>query len=307
MLREQVERMLGDPRAETLATNFARQWLRLQGIQEVVPEPTIFPEYSTSLGVSMRREVELFFASIMREDRDVLDLLTADYTYVDEVLARHYGLPVQQGPRFRRVELSDSNRFGLLGKAGILTMTSLANRTSPVARGKYVLEVLIGTPPPNPPPIVPAFKEAVENEKPLSVRERMAEHRANPVCNACHKIMDPIGLALENFDATGLWRINDGGSRIDPSGAMFDGTRLDGPVSVRQAILDRSEAFVGSFAENLLAYGLGRVLDHRDMPTVRSIAIEADREGNRFSSFVMGIVESQSFQMRLARRQSEMQ
>jgi len=255
----------------------------------------------------MRREVELFFASFMREDRDVLDLLTADYTYVDEVLARHYGLPVQQGPRFRRVELSDSNRFGLLGKAGILTMTSLANRTSPVARGKYVLEVLIGTPPPNPPAAVPAFKEAVENENPMSVRERMSEHRDNPVCSACHQIMDPIGLALENFDAIGLWRINDGGSRIDASGAMFDGTELDGPVSVRQAILDRSEAFVGSFTENLLAYGLGRVLDHRDMPTVRSIASEADREGNRFSSFVIGIVESRSFQMRVARRQSEVQ
>jgi hypothetical protein len=307
VLREQVERMLADPRAETLATNFARQWLRLQGIQDLVPEPTIFPEYSTSLGASMRREVELFFASFMREDRDVLDLLTADYTYVDEVLARHYGLPVQQGPRFRRVELSDSNRFGLLGKAGILTMTSLANRTSPVARGKYVLEVLIGTPPPNPPAAVPAFKEAVENENPMSVRERMSEHRDNPVCSACHQIMDPIGLALENFDAIGLWRINDGGSRIDASGAMFDGTELDGPVSVRQAILDRSEAFVGSFTENLLAYGLGRVLDHRDMPTVRSIASEADREGNRFSSFVIGIVESRSFQMRVARRQSEVQ
>ncbi len=307
VLREQVERMLADPRAETLATNFARQWLRLQGIQDLVPEPTIFPGYSTSLGASMRREVELFFASIMREDRDVLDLLTADYTYVDEVLARHYGLPVQQGPRFRRVELSDSNRFGLLGKAGILTMTSLANRTSPVARGKYVLEVLIGTPPPNPPAAVPAFKEAVENEKPMSVRERMSEHRDNPVCSACHQIMDPIGLALENFDAIGLWRINDGGSRIDPSGAMFDGTELDGPVSVRQAILNRSEAFVGSFTENLLAYGLGRVLDHRDMPTVRSIASDAAGEGNRFSSFVLGIVESRSFQMRVARRQSEMQ
>ncbi len=307
VLREQVERMLADPRSEPLATNFARQWLRLTGIQEMIPEPTLFPAYSTNVGLSMRREVELFFDSVMREDRSIMDLLNADYTFVDEVMARHYGLPSELGERFRRVELTDPNRFGLIGKAGILMMTSLANRTSPVARGKYVLEVLIGSPPPNPPAAVPPFKEAVENAVTLSVRERMEEHRENPACNACHQIMDPIGLALENFDAIGKWRINDSGAGIDASGVMYDGTELDGPVGLRQAILDRSEAFVGSFAENLLAYGLGRVLDHRDMPMVRSIARSAAEEGNRFSSFVMGIVESRPFQMRVARRETEVQ
>ncbi len=304
VLEQQVRRMLDDPRAETLATNFARQWLRLQGIQDLVPEPTIFPGYSKNLGESMRREVELLFASVMEEDRGITELLTADYTFVDEVLARHYGLPSVLGERFRRVQLTDPNRFGLLGKAGILTMTSLANRTSPVARGKYVLEVLIGSPPPTPPPVVPPFKEAVENQKPLSVRERMEEHRENPVCNACHQIMDPIGLAMENFDAVGKWRTNDAGAPIDPTGVMFDGTELDGPLSVTRAILARSEAFVDSFTENLLSYGLGRVLDYRDMPTVRSIAGDAEANDNRFSSFVVGIVKSQPFQMRVVRSQS---
>ena len=307
VLREQVERMLADPRSEPLATNFARQWLRLTGIQDMIPEPTLFPAYSSSVGLSMRREVELFFASVMREDRSIMDLLTADYTFVDEVMAKHYGFPSELGERFRRVQLTDPNRFGLIGKAGILMMTSLANRTSPVARGKYVLEVLIGSPPPNPPAVVPPFKEAVENQRTLSVRERMEEHRANPACNACHQIMDPIGLALENFDAIGKWRIKDGGAKIDASGVMFDGTDLDGPVGLRAAILDRSEAFVGSFTENFLAYGLGRVLDYRDMPTVRSIARAAAADSNRFSSFVLGVVESRPFQMRVARRETEVQ
>ena len=304
VLEQQVKRMISDPRAETLGTNFARQWLRLQSIQDTVPEPTIFPEYSRTLGESMRREVELFFGSIVREDRNVLDLLTADYTYVDEVLARHYKLPVEPGNRFRRVQWTDPNRFGLLGKAGILMMTSLANRTSPVARGKYVLEVLIGSPPPAPPPAVPKLKEAVENERNLSVRERMEQHRANPSCSGCHQMMDPIGLALENYDAVGLWRAKDNGQPINSSTVMFDGTKLESPAAVRQAILNRSEAFLGSFAENLLAYGLGRVLDYRDMPTVRAIAQDAGRNNNRFSSFVLGIVKSKPFQMRVVRGES---
>jgi hypothetical protein len=307
VLDQQVKRMLSDPRSESLATNFARQWLRLQSIQDVVPEPTIFPEYSRSLGESMRREVELFFASVLREDRNILDLLTADYTYVDEVLARHYRLPIELGPRFRRVQLTDPNRFGLLGKAGILMMTSLANRTSPVARGKYVLEVLIGSPPPAPPPVVPKLKEAVENEKTLTVRERMEQHRANPACSGCHQMMDPIGLALENYDAVGVWRTRDSGAPINPSGVMFDGTKVEGPASVRQAILNRSESFVGSFTENLLAYGVGRVLDYRDMPTVRAIAQEAGKSNNRLSSFISGIVKSKPFQMRVVRGESVQQ
>ena len=298
VLEQQVKRMLADPRSESLATNFAAQWLRLSGIEEIHPEPTTFPDYTRNLAQSMRREVELLFDNIAREDHDVLELLTADYTYVDETLARHYGIPNVLGNRFRRVELNDPNRFGLLGKGAVLTLTSLANRTSPVIRGKYVLEVLIGSPPPPPPAVVPPFKESVNNEKILTVRERLQDHRANPACTACHQMMDPIGLTLENFDAIGRWRVNDGGLRIDPSAKMYDGTKLDGPVSLRRAVLDRSEAFIGHFAENLLAYGVGRMLDYRDMPAVRAITRAAADNDNRFSAFIMGVVESAPFQMR---------
>ena len=297
VLEQQVKRMLADSRSETLATNFAAQWLRLGSLNDFIPEPQLFRDFTRNLGQSMRREVELLFESIVREDRNVVDLLRADYTFVDEILARHYGIPSVLGSRFQRVELTDPTRFGLLGKAGILTLTSLANRTSPVARGKYVLEVLIGSPPPPPLPVVPPLKEAAINETVLSVRERMEQHRDNPACRACHQIMDPIGLALENFDAVGLWRTTDFGSRIDPSGTMYDGAKLDGPISVRQAVLSRSEAFIGNFTENLLAYGVGRVLDYRDMPAVRSVAREAAKNNNRFSSFVLAIVKSRAFQM----------
>lgn len=305
VLEQQVARMLGDPRSETLSTDFASQWLRLVGIESLHPEPTIFPDFTVNLAKSMRREVELLFDSIVREDRDVLDLITADYTFVDETLARHYGIPDVLGNRFRRVSLDDPNRFGLLGKGGVLTMTSLSNRTSPVARGKYVLEVVVGAPPPAPPAVVPPFKESVNNEKVSTVRERMEAHRENPVCNACHQIMDPIGLALENFDAIGRWRANDSGLPIDSSSRLYDGTPLDGPIGLRKAILDRSEAVIGSFAENLLAYGVGRVLDYRDMPTVRSIARAAAGQENRFSAFVLGVVNSAPFQMRTLNPASE--
>lgn len=298
VLEKQVKRMLADPRAETLATNFAAQWLRLTGLTEIHPEPTIFPDYTRNLAQSMRRETELVFDSIVREDRNIRDLLTADYTFVDERLARHYGIPNIAGPQFRRVKLSDPNRFGLLGKGAVLTLTSLANRTSPVARGKYVLEVLIGSAPPPPPPVVPPLKENVNNEKVLSVRERMEEHRKNPACSGCHKIMDPIGLTLENFDAIGRWRMNDGLARVDAASEMYDGAKLDGPSSLRQAVLGHSDAFIGNFAENLLAYAVGRILDHRDMPAVRAITRQAAKSENRFSAFVMGIVKSAPFQMR---------
>ena len=296
-LEQQVKRMLADPRSDALATSFAGQWLRLQGIRDVLPEPGIFPNYTRNLGESMRREVELLFDSILREDRSPVELLAADYTFVDEVLAKHYGIPNVVGPRFKRVQLSDPNRFGLIGKAGLLTMTSLANRTSPVARGKYVLEVLLGTPPPSPPAVVPPLAEAVDNQKVLRVRDRMEQHRASPACSGCHQIMDPIGLALENFDAVGVWRANDSGFPIDPSGKMFDGMDLDGPAGVRQALLDRTDSFLRGFTESLLAYGLGRVTDHRDMPTVRAIMREAVGNDNRSSSFVLGIVKSAQFQM----------
>ena len=300
VLERQVRRMLADRRSDALVDNFAYQWLRLQSVKEADPDGGLYPQFSRNLGQSMTRETKLLFDSIMREDRGVTDLLTADYTFVDEVLARHYGIPNIQGSTFRRVPVTDPNRVGLLGHGSVLTLTSLANRTSPVLRGKYVMEVLLGVAPPPPPANVPALVENVENQKALPVRERLAEHRKNPACSACHNMMDPIGLALENFSAVGLWRSSDSGSRIDPAGELYDGTKLDGPVSLRNAILKRSDSFIASFTENLLAYGLGRLVDYRDMPAVRAIEREAAQNGFRFSSFVMGVVKSVPFQMRKA-------
>ena len=298
VLEKQVRRMLADPRSESLANTFASQWLHLQDLRDASPDLFLYPDFDRSLSQSMVRETELLFDSIMREDRSVLDLLTANYTFVDERLAKHYGIPNVLGNRFRRVTLTDPNRCGLLGQGSVLMLTSTATRTSPVRRGKYVLEVLLGTPPPPPPAVVPPLKEAHETAKPLSVRERLEEHRANAACAACHKLMDPIGFALENFDAIGTWRTNDSGSRIDASGTMFDGAKLDGPVSLRQAVLNHSEDFLGTFTENLLAYGIGRVIDYRDMPFVRAVQHEAARNNNKFSAFILGVVKSPAFQMR---------
>jgi hypothetical protein len=221
------------------------------------------------------------------------------------VLAKHYGIPNVAGTRFRRVPVTDPNRQGLLGRGAILTQTSLANRTSPVARGKYVLEVLFGAPAPLPPPSVPPFPETVNHERVLSVRERMEAHRQNAACAGCHKIMDPIGLALENFDATGRWRNTDGGVPVDPSGELFDGTPMVGPTSVREALMKHQEAFLGGFTDQFLSYALGRVLDARDMPAVRAIARGAARENNRFSAFVTGVVTSAPFQMRTLATETE--
>ncbi|HEY7115927.1 MAG TPA: DUF1592 domain-containing protein [Tepidisphaeraceae bacterium] len=303
ILEQQVRRMLADARSEALASNFAGQWLHLQNLKDANPDLFLYPDFDRTLANSMRRETELLFASIMREDRGVLDLLTADYTFVDERLAKHYGIPNIMGNRFRRVPVADPNRLGLLGHGSILTLTSTANRTSPVQRGKYVMEVLLGSPPPPPPAVVPALPENAEARtahvaKPLSVRERMEQHRKDPACAACHRLMDPIGFAFENFDAVGVWRAMDSGFPIDASGRMFDGTKLDGPVSVRQAVLNHSDAFISAFTENLLAYGLGRVVDYRDMPVVRSVARQAARNNHRFSSFVLAIVKSPPFLMR---------
>ncbi|MBA3269126.1 MAG: DUF1592 domain-containing protein [Acidobacteria bacterium] len=298
ILEKQVRRMLADRRGESLSTNFAAQWLRLTGLAEVHPEPTIFPDFTRNLAQSMRREVELLFESVVREDRAVTDLLSADYTFVDETLAKHYGIPNIAGPRFRRVAITDPNRFGLLGRGAILTMTSLANRTSPVARGKYVLEVLFAAPPPLPPPGVPPLPESVNNAAVLPVRERLEQHRKNPQCAGCHRIMDPIGLTLENFDATGRWRTNDGLTRVDAMAELYDGRKLDGPVSLRQALVSHSDAFLGGFSENLLSYALGRVLQAEDMPAARAIARQAARENSRLSAFVTAVVNSAAFQMR---------
>jgi hypothetical protein len=300
VLEKQVRRMMADPRSETLSSNFAYQWLHLQNLKDSSPDLFEFPDFDKTLSQSMLRETELLFDSVVREDRPLTDLLTADYTFVNERLALHYGIPNTLGNRFRRVTLSDPNRFGLLGQGSILMLTSTATRTSPVQRGKYVMEVLLGTPPPPPPAVVPALKEAHETLKPESVRERLEQHRKDPACAGCHRLMDPIGFSLENFDAIGVWRTNDNGFRVDPTGQMFDGTKLDGPASLRQAILNRSDVFVGTFTENLLAYGLGRVLEPYDMPAVRAIAHEAARNNNRFSSFLIGVVKSAPFQLRRA-------
>jgi hypothetical protein len=300
VLERETRRMLADAKAEALATNFASEWLHLQNLKEVDPDGVMFPNFTRNLALSMLRETQLLFDNIRREDRDVKELLTANFTFVDEVLAKHYGVPNVMGNAFQRVALTDPNRFGLLGQGSILTLTSQANRTSPVQRGKYVMEVLLGAPPPNPPPIVPLLKENVINEKQQSVRERMEEHRANPACAGCHKMMDPIGLALENYDAVGLWRGKDSGAPIDASGQMYDGTKLNGPVSVRNAVLSHSDAFVRNFTGNLLSYGLGRVIEDRDMPSVRGVEREAAKESNRFSAFILGIVKSVPFQLRSA-------
>jgi hypothetical protein len=300
VLEKQVRRMLADPRAESLATNFAGQWLHLQNLKDAQPDAFLYPTFNKNLIESMRRETELFFGSILHEDHSVMDLLTANYTFVDELLARHYGIPNVLGSRFRRVELADENRRGLLGQASILTLTSISNRTSPVGRGKYVMEVLLGTPPPAPPPNVPALKDTAESNTVQTVRQRTEEHRSQEPCASCHKMMDPIGFSLENFDAMGAWRTKDSGMPIDAAGQLFDGTRLNGPVSLRQAILNHSDAFTGAFTESLLAYGLGRVLETYDMPAVRSIERQAANNDNRLSAYILGIVSSAPFQMRRA-------
>jgi hypothetical protein len=288
-----------------LAENFAGEWLHLQNLKEAVPDLYLYPNFDRGLADSMRRETEMLFDSIVHSDGGILDLLAADYTFVDERLAKHYGIPDVMGNRFRRVPVTNPNRYGILGHAGILTLTSTAIRTSPVQRGKYVMEVLLGTPPPPAPPNVPALPENSELRtghvaKPLSVRERMEEHRSNPACASCHKLMDPIGFSLENFDPVGLWRTRDSGFSIDPKGQMFDGSKLDGPASLRNAILAHSDSFLENFTENLLAYGVGRVHEYSDMPEIRAIERDAARSSNRFSAFVLGVVKSPAFQMRRA-------
>lgn len=297
-LEAQVRRMLSDPRADALAQNFAGQWLTLQNLNHALPDPLLFPNFDRNLAQSMRRETELLFRNVIDEDRSPVDLLTANYTFVDERLAKHYGIPNILGNRFRRVPVADQRRYGLLGHGSILTLTSVANRTSPVLRGKWVLETILGTPPPPPPPNVPALKEVIENARRQSVRERLEEHRANPACASCHRLMDPIGFALENFDAVGLWRQKDLGFALDTKSTFFDGVPVDGPVSLREAMLRHSDVYLEHFSERLLSYGAGRVLGARDMPAVRAVAREAALKQNHFSAFVLAVVNSVPFQMR---------
>ncbi len=299
-LDREVRRMLSDPKSSALVDNFAGQWLQLRNVRNALPNSDLFPDFDDNLRQSFRRETEMFFDSIIREDRNVLDLLTADYSFINERLARHYGIPDIYGSHFRRVTITDPARRGLLGQGSILAITSHAERTSPVLRGKWVLENILGMPVPPPPPDVPPLKERTEGEKPRTMREQMVEHRANPVCASCHKVMDPIGFALENFDADGSWRSRESGLEIDASGELADGTKVNGVVELRQVLTRDPELFVGTFTEKLLTYALGRGIDYRDMPAVRKIVRQAMPVNYKFSAIVMGIVQSTPFQMRMA-------
>ena len=296
-LDRQVKRLLADPRSAALATRFASQWLRLNDVDEMLPDALLYPYFDHSLGQAFKRETELLFDSIVRDDRPVLDLLTADYTFVNERIARHYGIPNVTGPQFRRVPVPDYRR-GILGHGSILVLTSVADRTSPVMRGKWVMEVLLGSPPPPPPPNVPALEEtnAAAAGKLLSVRERMEEHRRNPACTSCHRVIDPLGLALENFDVTGKWRIKDSDMRVDASGVLYDGTPMEGPAGLRAALLKYQDVVLISFTERLMTYALGRRLMPEDMPTVRAIVRAAARDEYRMSSFLLGVIRSAAFQ-----------
>jgi mono/diheme cytochrome c family protein len=302
VLEAQVRRLLADPRSKSLVTSFAFQWLKVRAIDNIDPDAVLFPNFDDGLRDAFRREIELFVDSILREDRSVLDLLTADHTFVNERLALHYGIPNVRGDRFRRVTLADSNRWGLLGKGGVLMATSYANRTAPVLRGAWILDNILGTPPAAPPPDVEGFKENKEGEKSRSVREIMEQHRSKPSCNACHGVMDPLGFSLENFDAIGEWRSKDlyAGTPIDASGKLVDGTPVNGPADLRNALMRHPEQFVRTLTEKLMTYALGRSVEYYDMPTVRAIVRDAARDNYRFSSIVMGIVRSPAFQMRKA-------
>ena len=299
VLEEQARRLLADPRSLALSERFANQWLRLPDLARLHPDALKYPEYDWTLAQAMERETEMVFDTLIREDRSIFELLTADFTFVNERLARHYDIPNISGPGFRRIAVTDENRQGLLGHGSILTLTSVADRTSPVQRGKWILEVLLGNPPPPPPPDVEALEETnfSIHGRLLSVRERMEEHRANPACQSCHDVIDPLGLALENFDVTGAWRLKDSGVPVDATGEMYDGTILDGPAGLKRALLNQSDAFVLAFTESLLTYGLGRRVEHTDMPMVRALIKDAEMKDNRFSAFILGVVRSPAFRM----------
>ena len=300
VLEQQVRRMLADSRSSaSLVDNFAGQWLHLRNIRLVSPDPYEFPEWDDNLRRALEREMQLFFESQLRDDRGVPELLTADYSFVNERLARHYGIPNIYGNHFRRVTLTDEARKGLLGKGSVLTVTSYPHRTSPVVRGKWLLENILGTPPPAPPADVPDLAENDVEVKPLSVRERMQTHRANPVCASCHRVMDPLGFALENFDAIGRWRTtSEAGTLIDASGTLFDGSTFDGPSTLRQALVRTPENFVTTVTEKLLTYALGRGVEYYDAPAIRRIVRDAATNNYRWSSLIVGITKSMPFQMR---------
>jgi len=302
-LERQTLRMLADPRSEALGTRFAAQWLRLQDLYKVRPDPNFFPNFDETLADAMHRETELFFNYLVHENRDALELFNANYTFVNERLATHYGMTGVAGREFRKVEYVDGVRSGLLGHGSVLVLTSLANRTSPVLRGKWVMEVLMGTPPPPPPPGVPTLEQTsgTLGGKRLTTRERMEVHRANPTCNACHRFMDPIGLALDNFDVTGQWRIRENGARLDTRGEFYDGTPITTPKEVASALLARPIPLVRSLTENLMAFAMGRRVEYFDQPTIRGIVADADDGGQyRMASLILGVVQSDAFRMKQA-------
>jgi hypothetical protein len=307
VLEQQVRRMLADPRSEALATRFAHQWLRLQDVRAVQPETFFYPDYTGQLGEALIRETELLFDHLVREDRSLLELFSADYTFLNDRLAQHYGIDGIVGPEFRIVKYPNDTRRGILGHGSVLKLTSMSSRTSPVLRGKWVMEVLMGTPPPPPPPNIPAFDQTPPSAggQRLTTRQRMERHRANPMCNACHRFMDPIGLALDNFDAVGRWRIRENMMALDTRGDFYDGTAISTPSELTQVILKRPIPLVRNFTNNLLGYAVGRPAEYFDQPTVRAIAREAEANGYRMSSFILGVVKSETFQMKRSQTAAE--
>jgi hypothetical protein len=299
VLDAQVKRMIADPRAEEFVSAFTGQWLQLRNLDKVTPDVLLFPDFDDNVRQAMRRETEMLFASILRENRSALTLLDADYTFVNERLARHYGINGVYGSRFRRVPVTDVNRRGILGHASLLSMTSVANRTSPVLRGKYIISNLLNTPPLPPPAVVPDLAESAHKDKPSTVREQLERHRANPVCASCHRNIDPVGFALENFDAVGQWKTTTReGLTIDAAGVLSDGTKVDSPAALRKALLARPDIFAGTITEKMLIYALGRGLEPVDMPVVRGVVRQAAAQNYAMQSLVLGIVRSVPFQMR---------
>jgi hypothetical protein len=301
-LNAQVRRMLADPRAEALSARFATQWLRLQDLDLVHPDPFWFPDFDQQLADAMRRETELLFADLIRRNASLFELWTADYTFVNERLARHYGIPDVAGSEFRRVAYADTVRRGLLGHGSILVQTSLANRTSPVLRGKWVMEVLMGMPPPPPPPGVPDLEETTNSKdgRMLTTRERMELHRSNAVCKTCHQYMDPIGLALDNYDVTGKWRYRENGAPLDTRGTMYDGRAVTTPMDLTRSLLSRPIPLARAFTENLMAYAVGRRVEDFDQPAIRAIVREAEADGYKMWSFINAVVKSPAFRSRRA-------
>jgi hypothetical protein len=291
--------MIADDRADAFMAAFTGQWLQLRNLDKVTPDVLLFPDFDDNVRQAMRHETELLFASIVRENRPATTLLDADYTFVNERLARHYGIPRVYGSHFRRVPVTDANRRGLLGHASILSMTAAANRTSPVLRGKYIISNLLNTPPLPPPAVVPDLEESAQKDRPTTVRQQLERHRANPTCGACHRNIDPAGFALENFDAVGQWReVTREGLPIDTAGVLSDGSKVDGPVALRKALLSRPDVFAGTITEKLLIYALGRGLEPVDMPVVRSVVRGTAAQNYAMQAILLGIVKSAPFQMR---------